>query len=396
MRWQQLSSHCGKKCDDSYTYSGGTHTSTTTYDELIDSVDPDPFYSDLNGDNLLQSDSSGRYGYKLSNQDTEYVINNRNFCSKKITRRTYEVAPSKSYEAGDIEDRSGDDWWTDFFFRFCGCSQSYLIKSNKTQRNISCSPGLEILSQGSLSGGSYDTEVDSFNSDTNGDTEQTIDQCRMSFFVESAQNAVNHKNPTRLFQLMQQKRWDLVYKRMRSHPHELRTWIYKSKEKGEGYISWAVLPIHAACIFGCPDLIMKAMIHLHPKSVTTGDSCWRLPIHLACHTCRSANTVRLLLQSSPPTINSADIFGHQCLTIALGSKGPEKAAILRLLDNGIIWQRAKRCGYRPPRITTRRAQEFVQTNKRCGILRRMNPFSGIHPLKRMRSLGLLPHQRKFA
>ncbi len=326
MRWQQLSPHCGIKCDDSYTHSGGTHTSTTTYDELIDSVDPEPFYSDLNGDNLLQSDSSGRYCYKLSNQDIEYVINNKNVRNKKISRTIYEVTSSQSFEAEGLEDTNEHGCWTDFCLRFCDCSQSYPIKSNKTQRNIFCSPGVE---QFSLSGDSYDTEVDSFNSDTNGDTGQIIERYGMSMFVESAQNAVNHKTPTRLFQLMQQKRWDLVYKRMRSHPDELRTWVYKSKEKGEGYISWAVLPIHAACIFGCPDIIMKTMIHLHPKSVTTGDSCWRLPIHLACHTCRSANTVRLLLQSSPPTINSADIFGHQCINIALGSKGPAKAAVLR-------------------------------------------------------------------
>ncbi len=64
---------------------------------------------------------------------------------------------------------------------------------------------------------------------------------------------------------------------------------------------------------------------------------------------------------------------------------------LRLLDNGIIsWHRAK-FRYGNPHVNTRRTQGFVETNKRCSILRRMNPLSGIHPLKRMRSL--LPHKR---
>lgn len=154
-------------------------------------------------------------------------------------------------------------------------------------------------------------------------------------FLNSAPNARNERDPTPLFTLMRNKQWELVYQRIQSHPSELQVWIYKL-DTIDGSMKWAILPIHAACIFGSPSSIMRSMIKAYPKGVTTGDSGWRLPIHLACYSCKSANHVRMLLKASPPSINVADVFGHRCITLALESNGPLRSEVLRILDNGVL------------------------------------------------------------
>lgn len=155
----------------------------------------------------------------------------------------------------------------------------------------------------------------------------------MTMFSNSTQHAVNHLRPTPLFDMMQTKQWHLVSKRIKSHPKELRIWVYKEENES---IAWAMLPIHAVCLFGPPIQVMRDMIKMYPRGVTTGDSGWRLPIHIACHMCTSANIVRLLLNASPGTVDASDICGYRCLNLALESKGQAKHEVVRLLDHSVM------------------------------------------------------------
>jgi hypothetical protein len=429
------------------------------YDEMMESLDPDPFYSDLNGDSLLQSNSSGQVGYgnrqfdrytsrqqyysnspkvyKKPSVETSKLMSEENISisNSNETSETDQISTESSSD-DEIEKKQKGGFWSAICC-FDICSNQEVAREVNHGSSDSSSFEMKTILCGrpkgsyqpsrssSMSQQSEDTELDeddnsfegteineskSFiecsDSDevTNKPNEKTTTQnfnfsidesdnglsTDISMYIDSSPNAVNYQSPTLIFTLMQNKLWDLVYQRIKSHPKELSIWIYKKKL--DRSMAWAMLPIHAACVFGCPAHIMKAMITTYPKGVTTGDSGWRLPVHMACHVCKSANVVRLLLDASPPTVNSADVFGHRCINLALESNGRAKSEVLRLLDNGVMNYSTSSPNFPKQRVYDEQLPPRFPSSPAS------NNSSKKVFLKRMRSFkrSLTPHHRRRA
>ncbi len=321
------------------------HVSMLSYDELMASVDPDPFYSD--SEKLLQSSSSaGQYGSGYDNKD-RYMVQGCDSTSSRVNDETnvhfskalYEdasscgSAASRSNETSSTDQSSRTLSVSEFGHRkqkrcflcticcfdicctqdttrdtsedslngkaiFCGGCRNRSPSENSSLSESSGDYNQEEEEDRSFEESEINESVSFIESSESENEEQTTSIFKefnyslekqngdelstgISMFVHSTPNAMSYKNPTHLFNLMQKKLWELVHKRIKSHPGELSVWIYKKREE-DGYIAWAMLPIHAACIFGCPAHVMQTMIRSYPKGVTTGDAGWRLPVHLAC------------------------------------------------------------------------------------------------------------------
>ena len=101
------------------------------------------------------------------------------------------------------------------------------------------------------------------------------------------------RNPTQLYKLIENKRWDAAVVRAQSCPEEARTWVcrrekgggggygYGGQQHGQQQIRWRLLPIHATCVFRSPLSLIEALIEAYPdgaqmKDVSTSfTSCLR-------------------------------------------------------------------------------------------------------------------------
>jgi hypothetical protein len=133
--------------------------------------------------------------------------------------------------------------------------------------------------------------------------------------------------------------------RLKTNPGEASVWIYRTyvnccDEMMSQYdplppLQWRILPIHAACIFGSSAEVVYALIESDPRTVNAFDLSGKLPLHLACHLCISTDVVRTLLKASPHSVYEPDSVGNQPIDLAIDSNGPERAAVLCTLLEGI-------------------------------------------------------------
>ena len=70
-------------------------------------------------------------------------------------------------------------------------------------------------------------------------------------FEQNKYHEVNYDlAPTKIYKLIEAKKWNAAIERCNSHPYEAKTWVYRSQ--GGGKVRWKLLPIHIAIIFRAP------------------------------------------------------------------------------------------------------------------------------------------------
>eukprot|EP00567_Pseudictyota_dubia_P005644 CAMPEP_0197445870 /NCGR_PEP_ID=MMETSP1175-20131217/10978_1 /TAXON_ID=1003142 /ORGANISM="Triceratium dubium, Strain CCMP147" /LENGTH=158 /DNA_ID=CAMNT_0042976903 /DNA_START=122 /DNA_END=594 /DNA_ORIENTATION=- len=70
------------------------------------------------------------------------------------------------------------------------------------------------------------------------------------------------KNPTKLYLLIQDKKWDEAARRSSESPPEAYTWV--SRRERDGKLRWRLLPLHAAIIFKAPERLVEALLCAYP------------------------------------------------------------------------------------------------------------------------------------
>jgi len=101
------------------------------------------------------------------------------------------------------------------------------------------------------------------------------------------------KNPTKLYLLIQDKKWDEAARRSSESPPEAYTWV--SRRERDGKLRWRLLPLHAAIIFKAPERLVEALLCAYPPGAQCKDDQGMLPIHLAFRNGSSEGVVNLLL-----------------------------------------------------------------------------------------------------
>jgi len=141
------------------------------------------------------------------------------------------------------------------------------------------------------------------------------------------------RNPTNLYQLIQQKEWDGVRYTLRHFPEEVKTYVFRMDKKTH-LLQWRILPIHAALLVDAPIEIIEAILKAHPKSAEAQDDHGHLPIHLAIKKHYSPSVINLLLSTYPECTNVANFDGRKPLQMAQRSSSKHKEYYLRALRKG--------------------------------------------------------------
>lgn len=96
------------------------------------------------------------------------------------------------------------------------------------------------------------------------------------------------KSPTDLYQAIEAKEWDFVLGMFAegvsdvaaaSVHKQTATWVVRKEDSGK--LRWRLLPLHAACIFQAPSLVIKLLLDEFPQSAAAKDDQGMLPLHLA-------------------------------------------------------------------------------------------------------------------
>ena len=125
----------------------------------------------------------------------------------------------------------------------------------------------------------------------------------------SVHEADYDKNPTKLFVLVNKKRWDEALTHLKNKPSESSVWIYKTHTDTNN-IRWRLLPLHAALVFKAPDPLIQALIQANPSGAGEPDDRGLTPLHLAFRHSSSDLVLYLLLQAAPESITKRDPKGR--------------------------------------------------------------------------------------
>lgn len=153
---------------------------------------------------------------------------------------------------------------------------------------------------------------------------------------------------TVLFQLIEDKEWDLVHLRLKSHPEEASTWVYRRDARNPRKISWRMLPIHRVCYpeyFYNADgnkipcgivgnmFILEELAKVYPESVKMTDDEGKLPLLLCCRNGSSFHIINYLLDAFPQGIEHLDNKERDCFKLVTKSDSMNKDKILDGLTN---------------------------------------------------------------
>lgn len=128
--------------------------------------------------------------------------------------------------------------------------------------------------------------------------------------------------PTKLYTLIEEKKWDFAVRRLLEAPDEALTWIVANEKKpGVKY-----LPLHMACSVRAPLILVAMLIQSYPESVRKTICTGKLPLHIACEKQADHRIVGLLLHSWPDSYFVKDSKGQTCVQVALLSKSCEQRA----------------------------------------------------------------------
>lgn len=139
-------------------------------------------------------------------------------------------------------------------------------------------------------------------------------------------------NPTKLYLLIQGKKWDEAAARSVAAPEESYTWV--SRKERDGKLRWRLLPLHAAVIFRAPGKCIEALLSSYPAGAQCKDDQGMLPIHLAFRNGSSEGVVNVLLVAYPQSIDVKDRKGRIPLVLAQASNSPNRDAFIRALERG--------------------------------------------------------------
>jgi len=161
-----------------------------------------------------------------------------------------------------------------------------------------------------------------------------------------------------LFQLVVDKKWDLLRLRLKSHPEEASTWVYRRDTLDSKKLSWRMLPIHRLCypehsyntdgnrvpngIVGNVS-ILQELVDVYPESVKMADDEGKLPLLLCCRNGASFNIISYLLDSYPEGIHHLDNNGGDCFYLATKSNSANQKLILEGITN-FMTERRKQYG----------------------------------------------------
>jgi hypothetical protein len=96
------------------------------------------------------------------------------------------------------------------------------------------------------------------------------------------------KAPTDLYQAIEAREWDFILGMFSfnvsdvaaaSVKRQCSTWIVRKETNGK--LRWRLLPLHAACIFQAPSMIIELLLQESPQSAAAKDDQGMLPLHLA-------------------------------------------------------------------------------------------------------------------
>lgn len=119
---------------------------------------------------------------------------------------------------------------------------------------------------------------------------------------------------TRLFALVESKKWKEALDRTNECPDEAWKWVVK---KGpNGMVLWRQLPLHTACKFDPPEDLISALLWACPRAAEVEDTDGLLPVHWACWTGASFPVVTMLIQAFPDSIRHTDHQGRTPMDMA--------------------------------------------------------------------------------
>jgi hypothetical protein len=95
-------------------------------------------------------------------------------------------------------------------------------------------------------------------------------------------------SPTDLYQAIEAMQWDYVLGMFSDNVSEVAaesvnkqcaTWVVRKESNGK--LRWRLLPLHAACIFQAPSMVILLLLQEFPHSAAAKDDQGMLPLHLA-------------------------------------------------------------------------------------------------------------------
>jgi len=133
----------------------------------------------------------------------------------------------------------------------------------------------------------------------------------------SEQEVDVYTNPTKLFELINQREWGLAKQHAVEHPREVRTWIASRGSKDKRKIKFRYLPLHVACLHPNPPyLLLRTLLDLHPESAKQCDHAGNLPVHYICtQSAEGGPVLDMLMDSYPQCLAKRNKKGHKPIQI---------------------------------------------------------------------------------
>jgi len=138
-------------------------------------------------------------------------------------------------------------------------------------------------------------------------------------------------NPSALYSLIQNKKWEKAIARARESTVDCATWVFR--KEGDGKLRWRLLPIHAAIIFKAPEDVVEELLLVYPTASQCKDDQEMLPLHLALRNGSSEVIINLLLMSFPASVEVKDRKGRVPLGLAQISSSPLRDTYVECLKN---------------------------------------------------------------
>jgi len=150
------------------------------------------------------------------------------------------------------------------------------------------------------------------------------------------------KNPTKLFMLIQNKKWEEAQNYLQENKAESKVWIFR-RQKDISKLRWKLLPLHASLVFKAPDALIEALIEANPSATRESDDRGLTPLHLAFRHKSSDFVLLLLLKASPECISMADQKGR--LPIDMMEGPANKASLTSSEENSSIGSELPKSGF---------------------------------------------------
>ena len=208
--------------------------------------------------------------------------------------------------------------------------------SSSPRRSTTASPGLESIPEG-FKEKSEDSEERQAKAEgdqvalAEGERETQADE------VEEEEEEIERdfdEGATALYHSLQNKDWENVIALLEEAPEETMVWITRKDPADPKKLRWRILPIHAAIVFAAPDSVVEAILKTYPAGPKKQDDQGMTPLHLAFRLSAAESVVSLIYEAYPEAKDVLDKKGRTPLILAQTCKGSNKAAFLRVLEQG--------------------------------------------------------------